>query len=341
MNNLLNNQEEEYDEFEVNRGTGSRRPFAAPSAERETFLIPRESNAAERNDGDDPDDETTDQKRGMIEFGTEGIYSGAEMRHEESSEDTNNSVLPENPDEEPAELRIVNIQEDGKFVYAENEEDSEILYVEAVSCDTADYAEEQIAEAPAKKSRKRDFRTAKSHASTAEDTSMDMWDSMSNDNGSRADRKVYRNFKKKSEIYYSEEGGIETPDPLHIRSETDYEDGEEKAMLFEDLLDVYTEVQLPRGWSSMVTSQGHGTTVVYAYMAMTKNGMPYVEKQVFLKSDMKLRCGAANKEISPRMHNLVREGRNRTVQTLSDVEDLVEEFDQRIVCEGTRRSLTR
>ncbi|XP_076643926.1 uncharacterized protein LOC143354075 isoform X2 [Halictus rubicundus] len=115
---------------------------------------------------------------------------------------------------------------------------------------------------------------------------------------------------------------------------TAYNDNEENEMLFEDLLEICTEIQLPRSWSCLVTSTGHTTTIVYMYMAMTKSGMPFTEKQVFVKSDLTLRCVAVNKEINPLNHNLIKKGRNLIVQNSLDIEELIEEFDQRMICQG-------
>ncbi|XP_015429513.1 PREDICTED: uncharacterized protein LOC107186205 [Dufourea novaeangliae] len=111
-------------------------------------------------------------------------------------------------------------------------------------------------------------------------------------------------------------------------------DSEENEMLFEDLLEVYTEVLLPRGWSCLVTSTGLAMTVVYMYMGMTKSGMPYTEKQVFIKSDMTMRCVAVSREINPLTHNLIREGKHLRIQNLLDIEELIDEFDQRTICQG-------
>lgn len=109
---------------------------------------------------------------------------------------------------------------------------------------------------------------------------------------------------------------------------------DENEMLFEDLLEICTEILLPRGWSCLVTSKGHTTTIVYLYMGMTKSGMPFTEKQVFIKSDMILHCAVINKEINPLIHNLIREGKHLKVQNLSDIEELIDEFDRRTVCQG-------
>lgn len=109
---------------------------------------------------------------------------------------------------------------------------------------------------------------------------------------------------------------------------------DESQMLFEDLLEICTEVLLPRGWSCLVTSKGLTTTIVYLYMGMTEGGMPFTEKQVFIKSDMMLHCAVVNKEINPLIHNLIREGKHLQVQSLLDIEELIDEFNQRTVCQG-------
>ncbi|XP_034944632.1 uncharacterized protein [Chelonus insularis] len=109
------------------------------------------------------------------------------------------------------------------------------------------------------------------------------------------------------------------------------------AMLFEDLLDIYTEVSLPRGWSSMVIPAGRATTVIYARMNMTQTGVPYVLKQVFLKSDMNLQCSAAGNSLHPREHKLIPKGKSLVVKSLRDVEEFIEEFDQKVVCDGLEK----
>ncbi|OAD59988.1 hypothetical protein WN48_07833 [Eufriesea mexicana] len=108
----------------------------------------------------------------------------------------------------------------------------------------------------------------------------------------------------------------------------------ENEMLFEDLLEVCTEVLLPRGWSCLVTSKGHTTTIVYLYMGMTKSGMPFTEKQVFIKSDLMLHCAVENREINPLIHNLIREGKHLKIQNLLDIEEVIDEFNQRTICQG-------
>ncbi|XP_046734065.1 uncharacterized protein LOC124404175 [Diprion similis] len=107
-----------------------------------------------------------------------------------------------------------------------------------------------------------------------------------------------------------------------------------ETMLFEDFLEIYTEVTLPRGWSFLVTSKGHATTVVYLYMNFSMNHTPVVNKTVHIRSDMIMHCSVSSRKINPFLHNLVRNGKSNKVYTLSDIEELVDELDQRHICEG-------
>ncbi|XP_011141551.1 uncharacterized protein LOC105184434 isoform X2 [Harpegnathos saltator] len=122
-------------------------------------------------------------------------------------------------------------------------------------------------------------------------------------------------------------------DNLCIQNKIEYNVNKNE-ILFEDFLDVYTEVSVPRGWSCLVTSKGHSTTVVYLCMGITKNGLPFVEKQVFIRSDMILHCAAVNREIDPIVHNLLKEDKHIKIKSLLDIEELVDEFDRRIICQG-------
>ncbi|XP_032688990.1 uncharacterized protein LOC116852589 [Odontomachus brunneus] len=121
-------------------------------------------------------------------------------------------------------------------------------------------------------------------------------------------------------------------DNLSTQSKIVY-DISKNEILFEDFLEVCTEVSIPRGWSCLVTSKGHNTTVVYLCMGITKNGLPFMEKQVFIRSDMLLHCAVANREIDPFVHNLVKD-KHIKIKSLLDIEELVDEFDQRVVCQG-------
>lgn len=105
-------------------------------------------------------------------------------------------------------------------------------------------------------------------------------------------------------------------------------------LLFEDFLEMCTEVSIPRGWSCLVTSKGHDTTVVYLCMDITKNGLPFVEKQIFIRSDMMLHYVVANREIDPLMHNLIKDKKHSKLKNLLDIEIFIDEFDQRIICQG-------
>lgn len=123
-------------------------------------------------------------------------------------------------------------------------------------------------------------------------------------------------------------------DCLDMQDKEAFDEVNENEILFEDFLEVCTEVSIPRGWSCLVTSKGHGTTVVYLCMGITKDGLPFVEKQVFIRSDMVLHCAAANREIDPLMHNLVKERKHSKVKNLLDIEIFIDEFDQRVICQG-------
>ncbi|XP_012281483.1 uncharacterized protein LOC105700321 isoform X2 [Orussus abietinus] len=109
---------------------------------------------------------------------------------------------------------------------------------------------------------------------------------------------------------------------------------DDEIMLFEDFLEVYTEVVLPQGWSCMVASKKHATTVMYIFLGMLGNGMPCIEKQVFVKSDMLMRCGAGNIEIDPVIYDLTSDNMGTKVRSLSDLEEFIEEFHQRTLCSG-------
>lgn len=96
---------------------------------------------------------------------------------------------------------------------------------------------------------------------------------------------------------------------------------------------VYNEVKLPQNWSSMVTSKGIGTTVIYLNTIISTSGLPTVDRQVFVKNDMTLQCSAANVQIDPFIHNLVNR-QNIRVTSLTDIEEFIWEFSKRTICEG-------
>lgn len=123
-------------------------------------------------------------------------------------------------------------------------------------------------------------------------------------------------------------------DDPDAESKPAYADVNKNEILFEDFLEVCTEISVPRGWSCLVTSKGYGTTVVYLYMSITTDGLPFVEKQVFLRRDMMLHCVVINREIDSLMHNLVTEDKHIKVRRLLDMEKLIDEFDRRVVCQG-------
>ena len=153
-----------------------------------------------------------------------------------------------------------------------------------------------------------------------------------------------KNYNPKDNTSFLEEEEINSIDLNRLRKKQeplDIDDSTFKSsnlnnetMLFEDLLEICTEVSLPRGWSSFVISKGHGTTILYSFTKINKSGMPVVEKQVFVKNNMILRCSVRNRNVDPMIHNLIKDNRNLKVKTLMDVEELIDEFDKRQICDG-------
>ena len=154
------------------------------------------------------------------------------------------------------------------------------------------------------------------------------WETGSDLSDSEKERQV--NIKSNTEIVQFIDDQLMDFDEQNTSSKI----SDSETMLFEDLLEIYTEVILPKGWSSLMMSKGQWTTIVYFFMNISKSGMPFLEKQVFVKSDMVLHCSVGNTEIDAFMHNLIKENRNLNVHTLMDVEDIISEFDKRRVCEG-------
>ncbi|XP_072744396.1 uncharacterized protein [Anoplolepis gracilipes] len=149
------------------------------------------------------------------------------------------------------------------------------------------------------------------------------------------EKSVENNLRMPDNLYVdNQELAILNYDCLNIQDKEMFNKISENEILFEDFLEVCTEISIPRGWSCLVTSKGYGTTVVYLCMGITKDGLPFVEKQVFVRSDMILHCSAANREIDPLVHNLVKEKKDSKVKNLLDIEIFIDEFDQRIICQG-------
>jgi len=107
---------------------------------------------------------------------------------------------------------------------------------------------------------------------------------------------------------------------LDMQNKAVYNEINENELLFEDFLEMCTEISIPRGWSCLVTSKEHDTTVVYLCMNITKDGLPFVEKQIFIKSDMMLHYVAVNREIDPLIHNLVKNKKHSKLKNLLDIE---------------------
>lgn len=171
--------------------------------------------------------------------------------------------------------------------------------------------------------------------SEEDETSTDMWEHTEVKSKTYIMKKCIDNtVQKKRNLYMKNQKLNIANDRLDRYDDRVYDEIREHEILFEDLLEMCFEIALPRGWSCNVTSEGHATTIVYLSMGITKTGMPFLEKQVFVKTDMILRCSALNQEIDPIMYNLVREGKDNKVQCLLDIEELIDEFDIRIICEG-------
>ena len=170
--------------------------------------------------------------------------------------------------------------------------------------------------------------------SDAGDTSAQLWDSRTAKDDGSAKKFVGNNFKIKESFCAEKQLGKNLNYDRLDAYYPECDEIEEGEMLFEDLLEVCTEVLLPSGWSCVVTSKGHTTTIVYLFMGMTKAGMPFTERQVFINSDMQLHCAVINREINPLIYNLIREGKHLKVQSLVDVEEIIDEFDQRTLCQG-------
>ncbi|XP_035740495.1 uncharacterized protein LOC118449716 [Vespa mandarinia] len=171
--------------------------------------------------------------------------------------------------------------------------------------------------------------------SEEDETSADMWEHAEVKSKTYIMEKCIDNTLQKNRNLYMKNQTLNiVNDRLNRYNDCVYDEIREHEILFEDLLEMCFEIALPRGWSCNVTSEGHATTIVYLSMGMTKTGMPFLEKQVFVKTDMILRCSALNQEIDPIMYNLIREGKDNKVQCLLDIEELIDEFDIRIICEG-------
>ncbi|XP_011304686.1 uncharacterized protein [Fopius arisanus] len=322
MNNMQNNQDDDLEEFEVNRNwsNADRRPATFGDDKKEFFLIPRDDKIITYNSNDNQSLLRNNVK--------EENYINTEAG--ESLQDEVDDTIMENEEQDQV-LEVIqeDLEESVNTIYIKTGDDPQIVYIEDLNCKT-DCIEEEIGEGNVKE-KIAEFSPQKLEGSGEDgEESVDMWESID------GEKELAPNVDEKSSRETEEDDAMDTEDPLDLNQQL--EDPEDP-MLFEDLLDVYTEVPLRRGWSAVVISKGRGTTVVYTFMTMTKSGVPYVEKQVFLMSDMVLRCSAAGREINPRLHNLLREGRQLRVQSLLDVEDIIEEFDQRVVCEGSSESI--
>ncbi|XP_058805384.1 uncharacterized protein LOC131672275 isoform X2 [Phymastichus coffea] len=104
------------------------------------------------------------------------------------------------------------------------------------------------------------------------------------------------------------------------------------SMLFEDFLEIYNELSLPKNWSASMICKGLATTILYSCMNISNTGMPYIEKKVFLNDEMILRCGLLNKEI--KINSLLKDIKSFKVNSLIDIEDIIEKLDKIPLCIG-------
>lgn len=201
-------------------------------------------------------------------------------------------------------------QEDINFVKVEeqNETTNKNLYSGTVSeCSSKDYSDNE--------DMVRDHASMKMESIPTKETSTEC--SFESTEITRTEDQIEDNYNRSNEEH-----------------DSTYNEDDANEMLFEDLLEVCTEISLPRGWSCLIASEGLSTTIVYLYMGLTTIGTPYMEKQVFIKGDMILHCTAVNREINPVIHNLIKQGKHLKVQSLVDIEELISEFDQRVICSG-------
>lgn len=308
--------DDDYEVFQVNRTWGNDERVTFTDGKDQVFLIPRAdlitySNSEIQNNSS----EKTKEDDNELVYITQTI-------------DEANSTLEEHgdmivvADDQMQDLRTLEVDESytvrdsDNTIYLKANDNSQIVYIEEVN-----YPEENGEKNEKEKTNETATNEIKDYESQDEESlkeSVD-WNSIDTEKGSNdaSEERTHRNY---------DDMAMDVLDPL-----------DEEPMLFEDLLDVYNEVRLPRGWSTMVISAGRATTVIYARMNMTQTGVPYVQKQVFLKSDMNFQCSAAGKQLNPLDHNLFSDGRSFVVRGLRDVEEFIEEFDQRVICDGLEK----
>lgn len=308
------------------------------SSEGETFLIPRQ----EKNLNGD---EYTVNKNACYQTYSKlqdciYTYTENDLDDAQSSEELNNSNM---------NISVYNLElEKSKSMKGMSDKvlthDNTIFVNAPIESTNADKKENQTFKelSTVKMCNKTIEHSLKAYDSSEEDgTSVELWEHNVPSTDSYAKEKsVNNNFKTTNDLYINNQVLITLNyNDLDNHNKQVCTEVVENEILFEDFLEICTEVCIPRGWSCLVTSKGHGTTVVYLCMGITKNGIPFVEKQIFIKSDMILHCAVANKEIDPLLHNLVKEGKRIKLRNLLDIEELIDEFDQRIICQGIYSSI--
>ncbi|KAH0562758.1 uncharacterized protein LOC123274918 [Cotesia glomerata] len=316
IDNMQLETDDDYEVFQVNRTWGNDERVTFTDGKDQVFLIPRAdlitySNSEIQNNSS----EKTKEDDNELVYITQTI-------------DEANSTLEEHgdmivvADDQMQDLKTLEVDESytvrdsDNTIYLKANDNSQLVYIEEVN-----YPEENGEKNEKEKTNESATNEVKDYESQDEESlkeSVD-WNSIDTEKGSNdaGEERTHRNY---------DDLAMDVLDPL-----------DEEPMLFEDLLDVYNEVRLPRGWSTMVISAGRATTVIYARMNMTQTGVPYVQKQVFLKSDMNFQCSAAGKQLNPLDHNLFPDGRSFVVRGLRDVEEFIEEFDQRVICDGLEK----
>ncbi|XP_015598835.1 uncharacterized protein LOC107269474 [Cephus cinctus] len=336
---------DQYNEFKVNKETSSAPKREHTNNIKKVFTIPRTDENLDHDSTNYCNSSTIENENFLDTETYEPHYQGEiesskSSSCKDSSQECTTFVLLEDLKEHEMEIvkeEYANVQE---LLYEENNGEDNILYIQGTSHHESGQSEPEMIEQSSSYSkasnRMTEYFSKESGIIIDDDTSTDIWDRDSRKHNSYAQNQPLKLVLSTKEDNVNDQilHNLDK-DPLESHDGTEHSNGQIDIMLFEDLLEVYTEVALPRGWSFTVTSKGHGTTVVYLYMNVATNGVPFVEKQVYIKSDMVMRCGAVSKEVNPFIHNLVREGKELQVQTLSDIEELIEELDQRVVCEGS------
>lgn len=343
--NIMQNaddDDDEFDEFEKNRQWGNdKKLFKSRDNRKEVFLIPRTDNIITYTNIDMHSDamNTNDSDNAELEEYITETLATESLEEEEQDDDDDNeinqgqSLIDNHEHHQGLEILQGDVEMDDNTIYLKEPDDPSIIYVEDMNLSNECGAETDLMQFVTIKEVEV-FPSSKLHLSNEKGER----DDDDNDSGSNqdVDSSEMWSIEKRSD-QCSDEKLKETCDDDDMPIESlDPPDENEDSMLFEDFLEAYTEVKLPCGWSSMVISGGKATTVIYACMNVSQNDVPYVQKQVYLKNDMTLHCSATGTIIDPKLHSLLRDGRQLRVNSLTDVEEFIEEFHQRVICDGNK-----